>query len=96
MNLPYYLRMNQLCRKFGMSRGTASKYVNEMLELDRYKNGAPELNLESTYYSTLCFADYLQNRERLRNRNMAKLLPPYDPHQVAWTLGMSEGKNANT
>ena len=83
-----YMRLGQICKVFGMSRQTCAKYVREMLESDRYKNGTPELNLESTYYNTLCFADFLQNRERLRNRNMARLLPPYDPRQVAWTLGM--------
>lgn len=85
---PNYLRLGQLCKFFGMSRQTCAKYVREMLESDRYKKGAPELNLESNYYSTLCFADYLQNRERLRNRNLSRFLPPYDPRQVAWTLGM--------
>lgn len=93
---PNYLRLGQLCKRFGMSRQTCAKYIREMLESDRYRKGAPELVLESNYYSVLCFADFLQNRERLRNRNMARLLPPYDPRQVAWTLGMSGEKYENT
>lgn len=91
-----YMRLGQICKVFGMSRQTANRYIAEMLECKRYEDAAPELNLESRYFNVICLADYLQNRECLRNRNIAKLLPPYDPHQVAWTLGMSGEKYENT
>jgi len=65
-----------------------SKYIEEMLECKRYEDAAPELNLESRYFNVICLADFLQNRERLRNRNLSRFLPAYDPRHVAWTLGM--------
>ncbi len=91
-----YMRLGQICKVFGMSRQTANRYIAEMLECKRYEDAAPELNLESRYFNVLCLADYVLNRERLTNKNMAKFIQAYDPHKTAWTLGMIEGKNANT
>ncbi len=94
--IPLYQTQSKLGVIFGMSRGTVSKYIHEMLSLSRYKNYAPVLTLEQDRFSVLCFFDYLQNRTRLRDKNMSRFVSDYDPAQAARLLGEEYEKRGNT
>ena len=84
----YYLPLTPLGRAFHMSPNTTRKYLSELEALPRYKGARLELTLEQRRYNVLVFADYCHYRARLRDRNMSKFVPPYDPVETAKTLGM--------
>ena len=86
--MPLYCTVAQLARAFGMCPNTARKYLAEMLASDRYRKARMELTLEVVRYNILTFADYCQHREALRNRNLAKTLPPYSAAETAEMLGI--------
>ena len=87
-SMPLYTTITQLGRMFGMCKNTARKYLLEMLESDRYRKARVELTLEKPLYNVLAFTDYCQHREALRNKNLAKSLPPYSAAETAETLGI--------
>lgn len=93
--IPRYLKLTDLGKLVvEMSPNTTRQYVREMESHPRYKDAVPSLNLGQVRYSVLCFFDYLQYRERLKDKNLSKFVPPYNPVEVARTLGM-EGSNAH-
>ena len=89
--MPLYTTISQLGRLLGLSRNTTRKYLQEMLASDRYSKARVEMTLEKPLYSVLAFTDYCQHREALRNKNLAKNLPPYSAAETAKTLGIEWG-----
>lgn len=83
-----YYTITELADLFGVCPNTARKYLAEMLESDRYRKARAVLTLEQPRYGVLAFADYCQHREALRNRNLAKNLPPYSAAETAEMLGI--------
>lgn len=39
------------------------------------------------FVNYLALIDYLSNRQRLRNKNLRKTVPPYEPKKVAQEIG---------
>lgn len=86
--MPLYTTISELGRMLGLSRNTTRKYLLEMLASDRYRKARVEMTLEKPLYSVLAFTDYCQHREALRNKNLAKSLPPYSAAETAESLGI--------
>ena len=83
-----YRPVSKICEQYGLSKRTVYRMFEEIEETDRYKKARVKLNDCGTgLYNTLVLEDYLYYRTKLQNRNLRKLLPPYDPEEVLWQRG---------
>ena len=63
--------------------GAVYRILSEIRECDRYKDAWVTLNdCGDQLINTLIFEDFLRHRTELKNRNLARRLPPYDPAEV--------------
>ncbi len=66
---------------YGYKRPTIYNILKEMETCGRY--GRIALNeYGDRLIDTLCFEDYLLHRTELKNKNLARRLPPYDPVEI--------------
>ena len=83
-----YMPVSKICEQYGLSKRTVYRFFEEIEGTDRYKKAWVKLNeCGTSLYSTLVLEDYLHYRTELQNRNLKKLLPPYDPEEVLWQRG---------
>ena len=83
-----YKPVSIICEQYGLSKRTVYRFYEEIEGTDRYKKARVKLNDCGTgLYNTLVLEDYLYYRTQLQNRNLKKLLPPYDPVEVLWQRG---------
>lgn len=83
-----YRPVSKICEQYGLSKRTVYRMFEEIEGTDRYKKARVKLNDCGTgLYNTLVLEDYLYYRTQLQNRNLRKLLPPYDPEEVLWQRG---------
>ena len=83
------MTVTDLAESFGMSKQTVTSRIKEIEE--EVKNGryGPHSVIHDVGYvavNPMVFADYLTYRPRLRNKNLRKSVPPYDPFKVAQEL----------
>ncbi len=85
-----------LTEQFKISDRTARTMVKEMEQhRDRYGDLAVISNDGLKRVNVLAFTDYFAHRKELREPNLAKQLPDYDPTETARQLGFygtDEGK----
>ena len=78
-----YLSVKDIAQKYGQSDRTVYKIVSEIKELDRYKNARVAINEDAcSLINTLVYEDYLFYRDKMKHKNIARHLPPYDPAVV--------------
>lgn len=85
-----YLRAGDLCRKYNISPAmvTTLKKGIEALAKTRYARAHPFINQGGDrFFNELVVIDYLEYRDRLNEKNLAKTVPPYDPAAVRFALG---------
>ena len=80
---PAYLSVAECAKVYGYSKQTIYSLVKEMRDCKRYKGVWTELNPQGDrLVNTLCLEDFLRYRSQLKEPNLAKSLPPYDPKEV--------------
>ena len=79
----------ELAESFGISRQTVASRVKEIEEEVKAKRYGPHSVIHDVGYvavNPLVFADYMTYRSRLRNKNLRKGVPEYDPFLTAQEL----------
>lgn len=79
----------QLAECFGMSKQTVTSRITEIEEEMKSGRYGPHSVVRDVGYvaaSPMVFADYLTYRKRLRNKNLRKNVPPYDPFVTSQEL----------
>ena len=80
-----YMSVKDLAEAYGMKPATIYSHLKLIEECGRYKNHRPKLNDNGAgdlMVNTLVYEDFLYFRSKLKNKNLAKNLPPYDPEEV--------------
>ena len=78
-----YMSIREMSTYYGMKRPTIYNIIKEMESCGRYRYDQISINdYGDKLVDTLAFEDYLLNRTSLKNRNLARRLPPYDPTEV--------------
>ncbi|MBQ8306979.1 MAG: hypothetical protein IJX90_12270 [Blautia sp.] len=86
-----YRQQKEIAEEFSLTSKTVQSRLKELRELrDRYGELAviDQTNLVLVYRPA--FADYMRNREKLRDKNMSRQVPPYDPKKIIRELAMKE------
>lgn len=86
---PYVTRAN-LVKEMQVSIGTVDKRIHEIKEeiiRKRYSEFALIKDGGIMMVNYLVLIDYMHYRERLRDRNLRKTVPPYNPELVAREVG---------
>ena len=79
----------ELAIAFGISKQTVASRIKEIEEEVSNKRYGPHSVIHDVGYvavNPLVFADYLTYRSRLRNKNLRKNVPDYDPFETAREL----------
>lgn len=90
-----YLTQIELGKEFSMSRKTVASRLKEIRALkDRYGTRCiiDDGNIVLVYVPA--FVDYMYNRQRLRDKNLAKYVDPYIPGEIIRELAMNAWGNA--
>lgn len=83
-----YLTVKETAAKYSQSIKTVYRTVSEIKKLERYKSCRVAINEDAcSLINTLVYEDYLYCRKRLKQRNLAKYIPPYDPAAVRMQHG---------
>lgn len=97
MKLRPYHTQRELAKDFGLNYKTVSARLKELRQMsDRYGKRAviDDGNLVLVFLPA--FTDFMANRRRLLDRNLAKHVGPYDPKEVIRELGMEAWDNDPT
>ena len=79
----------ELAIAFGISKQTVASRIKEIEEEIKVKRYGPHSVIHDVGYvavNPLVFADYMVYRSRLRNKNLRKNVPAYDPFETAREL----------
>lgn len=83
-----FLPVSALAKMFGCSGQTVRRNLKEIQEHERYKNAWIDFGADGTpSYNLLVYVDYMHYRPRLRNKNLAKGLPPFSESEVRKRIG---------
>ena len=83
-----YQSTKSLATEYGRTPQWVSKILSEIKGSDRYRSAWIETGGErDRLINTLVFEDYLYYRSKLKDRNLARKVPPYDPAKVRWQRG---------
>lgn len=78
-----YLPVKDVVSHYCLSRSSVDRIVKEIEDCPRYKGQWISINeWGGKMINTLIFEDYLHYRTQLKNKNLAKGLPPYSPAKV--------------
>ena len=97
MNFRPYHTQREIADDFGLNHKTVAARLKELRQMsDRYGTRAviDDGNLVLIYLPA--WVDYMANRRRLLDRNLAKYVDPYDPKEVIRELGMDAWDNVPT
>ena len=86
-----YRQQNEIAEEFSLTSKTVQSRLKELRSMrDRYGDHAviDQTNLVLVYRPA--FVDFMRNREKLRDKNMAKYVPAYDPKKIIRELAMGE------
>lgn len=80
------MTITELADSFGMSKQTVTSRIKEIeqeVEAGRYGPHSVIHDVGYVAVNPLVFVDYLTYRQRLRNKNLRKNVPEYDPFRTA-------------
>ena len=77
-----YQSAKDLAAEYGRTPQWVSNILAEIKECGRYRSAWIYLGEKDKLINTLVFEDYLFYRSKLKDRNLAKKVPPYDPAEV--------------
>lgn len=84
-----YKSQADLAEDFNLHVRTITSRIKEMRVMERYHGAVvDDGNIIRCYYPA--FVDYMTNRRRLRDKNLKKTVPDYDPKRIIAELGLSE------
>ena len=86
---PVLLSKNAIAENYHMCVRTVENRIKEILtdQKDRYGDFAVIKHGSLVLVNVLVFTDYICYRDRLRDKNLKKNVPPYNPEEVAKQLG---------
>ena len=85
-----YKTIAELREIYGQSRATINAYLKAIQNDPRYAGQWIDLgDKRPRRINSLIYEDYLHYRTRLRDRNLRKTVPPYDPVEVKRQRGES-------
>lgn len=85
---PVLATRHQLADEFDMCLRTVDTRIKELTEhKNRYGDFAFIKHGSMVLVNKLVFVDFLAYRDRLRDKNLKKNVPPYNPENVAKQLG---------
>ena len=88
MNTNTYLPISKISQQYGIPRSTVYDYLSEIESCDRYRSAWVTLDGgRAKLVNLLVLEDFLRHRQFLKNKNLARQLPPYDPREVMWQRG---------
>lgn len=83
-----YKSITDLCEEFRFSRRTISERIKEIeQETDRYGEYAVIRVGGRTITNYLAFIDYMRYHDALREKNLRKNVPTYNPQELAKAIG---------
>lgn len=97
MNFRPYHTQREIADDFGLNHKTVAARLKELRQMsDRYGTRAviDDGNLVLVFLPA--FTDYMANRRKLLDKNLAKFADPYDPKEVIRELGMDAWDNVPT
>lgn len=84
-----YMSQAALAEDFDLHVKTITSRIKEMRAMDRYHGAVvDDGNIIRCYYPA--FVDYMTNRRKLRDKNLSKSVPAYNPKAIMSELGLSE------
>lgn len=86
---PVLLSKNAIAENYHMCIRTVENRIKEIVTdyKDRYGDFAVIKHGTLVLVNVLAFADFLAYRDRLKDKNLRKNVPPYNPEEVAKQLG---------
>lgn len=84
-----YASKGDLADMLGISKGTVQNRLEEIKSEKRYtmKDRAVIEDGNIVRINLLVFLDYMTNRRWLMDKNLRKRVPPYNPEEVALSIG---------
>ena len=83
-----YLPVSGIAEVYRQSKSTVLRILREIQESERYEGYRVIINDDGDRLVTvLVYEDYLYYRTQLKNRNLARRLPPFDPAEVRRNWG---------
>ena len=83
-----YLPVSGIAESYRQSKSTVGRILKEIQESERYKDYRVIINDDGDrLVNVLAYEDYLFYRTQLKNRNLARHLPPFDPAEVRRNWG---------
>ena len=83
-----YLSVAGIAESYRQSKTTVGRILKEIQESGRYKDYRVIINDDGDrLVNVLIYEDYLYYRTQLKNRNLARRLPPFDPAEVRRNWG---------
>ena len=78
-----YMLVKEIGKAYGRSYAAVYRELKEIENSDRYKGAWATLNDEGdTMINTLVYEDFLHYRSKLKDKNIARRLPPYSAEEV--------------
>lgn len=83
-----YLPVSGVAESYHQSKSTVERNLKGILDADRYRGYRPVINEDGDrLVNVLIYEDYLCYKARLKERNLARHLPPFDPAEVRKNWG---------
>lgn len=83
-----YLPVSGIAESYHQSKSTVERNIHGILDTDRYRGYRPVINDDGDrLVNVLIYEDYLCYKARLKERNLARHLPPFDPAEVRKNWG---------
>lgn len=83
-----YLPVSGIADSYHQSKSTVERNLHGILDTDRYRGYRPVINEDGDrLVNVLIYEDYLCYKARLKERNLARHLPPFDPAEVRKNWG---------
>ena len=90
-----YVTKKQLCKELELSGNTVKDRINEIedeIKKGRYDEYAVIRDGQLLAVNYYVWIDYLTYRQRLREKNLRKFVPAFDPGKVAGYGGIEESE----
>ena len=89
-NVCVYLPVRRVAETYSQSKSTVNRILEELKATGRYSSYRVTINDDGDkLVNVLVYEDYLYYRTQLKNRNLAKNLPPFDPVEVRKNWGIA-------
>jgi len=83
-----YLPVSGIAETYHQSKSTVERNLKGILDTDRYRGYRPVINEDGDkLVNLLVYEDYLACKGKMKEKNLARHLPPFDPAEVRKNWG---------